>query len=1130
MSYLGNESFDDIVARKQAQLSSAANAKRTLFEDAVYSKQLAITPDRDYQGLQNKLNANDSTELSFKHNSLFNKNADADSIMGQNAKGEDVGIRALGLDTWEHSSYKGDKNKIRASQRKHYARLFNVPENEVTVDQIHAMGRRADNRFRNLLTEGQGEYDQSSGTFSNMPGKQFEGFEDQLWAPESFRDNAQYSGEVTYDPLSRKYKTDKRTKVNSFINPETGVDLYKAMNTPEFNTRWFENTVEQNAIRSAYEPKYGTAYDTFTAPTASRDHEVMGYTQHGRAAFGLNGEVVSEKAITLQMDGKWVNVPTIWKGEKYSDDEVAQMLINNEVSPTSEHSTEQEAIDAAKKRSDEITVTPLPQVFKEKKSKFTNRFTAEELEVMFAKDSYWEVFTKSLSAGVDSIQAAGYGLAALAADVTKDAKWIRAIVPPFAIWTLIHEYTSDVDFADAMLEEYQTNIQEAHENGAQLPAWDAENMDWTNPDMVFRQILAGVGEFIPSIAGGGIGGKVVSTGVKSFLKHKMKKWGADKAVKSKALLAGEITGAAIGSNAFYMGIGGGSVYGDLGSAGYRGRDAQLASIGGGIVIGALDSIVPRSIAKQLGLSKSAVQRFKGELRKKGFVNSAGKVLTETAKGGLGEGLTETFQQVVENSVINMVKYGELPAFTSDEAFSEYVGVFIKSVLGGGVIKGTVTTGTEAVSLYKGDKGAIREAAEQIATEAEDARNKESGEHSVEAEAELKILVKEFDALNLDIAGLPEEFDSMNNLNKVIHISNALQKADNQEIINNSSRSTQEIESIQESLNNVVNALQNSSDANSVAAVEAAFDAAIKNDPARKAYYLQQKEQQLATIKELNKLKKTKGKKKAISPALQKLIDDAVTVPVVVEKKSSDSTAKDSTDKDSTDKDATSEDDKVEQYSHEQRLVKLNEAFDAAVEANPKEEAHINKLRALEIANLEGQTILNQEIARINNTGNKGDTTGKGNSEFVGRLNKAVSSFKTGGVDSQLQTEQYGAALDAKGEKDKLNRKVEKTTDSNPSNREANETAIVGEKEKILKKEKEASKSAEETQEKADEKSTEVVSGHVEKIIKQINAISKKIEDSDINPKHKKRLEKKRNNLGLLFLAFINQKFSRSKSL
>ncbi len=1122
MSYLGNESFDDIVARKQAQLSSAANAKRTLFEDAVYSKQLAITPDRDYQGLQNKLNANDSTELSFKHNSLFNKNADADSIMGQNAKGEDVGIRALGLDTWEHSSYKGDKNKIRASQRKHYARLFNVPENEVTVDQIHAMGRRADNRFRNLLTEGQGEYDQSSGTFSNMPGKQFEGFEDQLWAPESFRDNAQYSGEVTYDPLSRKYKTDKRTKVDSFINPNTGVDLYKAMNTPEFNTRWFENTVEQNAIRSAYEAEHGTAYNTFKAPTASRDHEVMGYTQHGRAAFGLNGEVVSEKAITLQMDGKWVNVPTIWKGEKYSDDEVAQMLINNEVSPTSEHSTEQEAIDAAKKRSDEITVTPLPQVFKEKKSKFTNRFTAEELEVMFAKDSYWEVFAKSLSAGVDSVQAAGYGLAALAADLTKDAKWLRAIIPPFAIWTLIHEYTSDVDFADAMLEEFQTNIQEAQENGAQLPAWDAENMDWTNPDMVFRQILAGVGEFIPSIAGGGIGGKVVSMGVKGFLKHKMKKWGVDKAVKSKALLAGEITGAAIGSNAFYMGIGGGSVYGDLGSDGYRGRDAQLAAIGGGIVIGALDSIVPRSIAKQLGLSKSAVQRFKGELRKKGFVNSAGKVLTETAKGGLGEGLTETFQQVVENSVINMVKHGELPAFTSDEAFSEYVGVFIKSVLGGGVIKGTVTTGTEAVSLYKGDKGAIREAAEQIAAEAEDARNKESGEHSVEAEAELKILVKEFDALNLNISGLPEEFDSMNNLNKVIQISNALQKADNQEIINNSSRSTQEIESIQESLINVVNALQNSSGTNSVAAVEAAFDAAIKNDPARKDYYLQQKEQQLSTIKELNKLKKTKGKKKAISPALQKLIDDAVTVPVVVEKKSSDSTAKDSTDKDSTDKDATSEDDKVEQYSHEQRLVKLNEAFDAAVEANPKEEAYINKLRALEVANLEGQTILNQEIARINNTGNKGDTTGKGNSEFVGRLNKAVSSFKTGGVDSQLKTEQLGAALDAKGEKDKLNRKVEKTTDSNPSNREANETAVVGEKEKILEKEKEASKSAEETQKKADEKSTEVVSGHVEKIIKQINAISKKIEDSGINPRHKKRLEKKRNNLGLLIDNLASQ--------
>ena len=213
---VSDESFDILVAKKREALSKAANAKTDVFNSAVRNRIVAIDPNRDYQGIQNKLNATGSTDLSFAHNSMFAKDQDADSARGMNPQGEQTAIRALGIDTWEHDFY-GRNRTLRPNQVKHYARLFGIDPSEVTAEQIFAMGRRADNKFRNLLTEGQrGQFDPESETYSAIPGKQFEGFEESLWFPEGFRENASYDANVTYDPLSRKYKTDKRTKVDSF--------------------------------------------------------------------------------------------------------------------------------------------------------------------------------------------------------------------------------------------------------------------------------------------------------------------------------------------------------------------------------------------------------------------------------------------------------------------------------------------------------------------------------------------------------------------------------------------------------------------------------------------------------------------------------------------------------------------------------------------------------------------------------------------------------------------------------------------------------------------------------------------------------------------------------------------------
>ena len=66
------------------------------------------------------------------------------------------------------------------------------------------------------------------------------------------------------------------------------------------------------------------------------------------------GELVSEKSVTLKIDDDFINVPSIHGGVEYSEDEIYNMLVDGKIKPTSKHKTLEEAIEAAKSRSDKL--------------------------------------------------------------------------------------------------------------------------------------------------------------------------------------------------------------------------------------------------------------------------------------------------------------------------------------------------------------------------------------------------------------------------------------------------------------------------------------------------------------------------------------------------------------------------------------------------------------------------------------------------------------------------------------------------------------------------------------------------------------------------------------------------------
>jgi hypothetical protein len=106
-------------------------------------------------------------------------------------------------------------------------------------------------------------------------------------------------------------------------------------------------------------------------------------TEAGRPIYiSDDGEIVSEKSVTINMGNKFVNVPSIHDGIQYSEDELAEMIQNKEIKPTSTHKTEKLAVKAAEKRSpslmSEDTARAVEDKYKEEIIKKRSTFEAEE--------------------------------------------------------------------------------------------------------------------------------------------------------------------------------------------------------------------------------------------------------------------------------------------------------------------------------------------------------------------------------------------------------------------------------------------------------------------------------------------------------------------------------------------------------------------------------------------------------------------------------------------------------------------------------------------------------------------------------------------------------------------------------
>jgi hypothetical protein len=82
-------------------------------------------------------------------------------------------------------------------------------------------------------------------------------------------------------------------------------------------------------------------------------------TRAGRPVLETpEGEMVSERSRTIPIGGKFYNVPSIYANKEYTEDELKKAIEDNRLIPTSEHDTYEEAIEAAKDRSDSLRPEP----------------------------------------------------------------------------------------------------------------------------------------------------------------------------------------------------------------------------------------------------------------------------------------------------------------------------------------------------------------------------------------------------------------------------------------------------------------------------------------------------------------------------------------------------------------------------------------------------------------------------------------------------------------------------------------------------------------------------------------------------------------------------------------------------
>jgi hypothetical protein len=79
------------------------------------------------------------------------------------------------------------------------------------------------------------------------------------------------------------------------------------------------------------------------------------FSKAGKPIFRTSeGEDVSEKSISVPFKDKFINIPSIHKGVRLSEDEIMNRLEKGRLKPTSEHDSMEDAIKAAKERSNNL--------------------------------------------------------------------------------------------------------------------------------------------------------------------------------------------------------------------------------------------------------------------------------------------------------------------------------------------------------------------------------------------------------------------------------------------------------------------------------------------------------------------------------------------------------------------------------------------------------------------------------------------------------------------------------------------------------------------------------------------------------------------------------------------------------
>jgi len=303
-----------------------------------------------------------------------------------------------------------------------------------------------------------------------------------------------------------------------------------------------------------------------------------------------------------------------------------------------------------------------------------DEFQADLARLQGGTDDRWEV-TKGISSGIDSLQATGGGVMALAGDAI-DSDAVR----------------------NAGMDIYNRNIEEAQENAPRITDYHDIRTDGVGNfvEDATDYAVGGIGQMLPSVATmigtGGIGGLAAKKIAQKVVKDKFGNKAKAVALK-KAQQKGQVAGAATGS----IGMETGEIYGDVAEQGAEGSEAIIPSLIGGTAAGALDVLPVLNVAKKFGFGGDFAEHLQKRYGDMGRTQRMGEMGVKT---GLQEAGTEAAQTFIEEATKSFILERELPEDISHELINSALLGFV----GGGTLGG-------AAGIAK-PKGPIEKAADK----------------------------------------------------------------------------------------------------------------------------------------------------------------------------------------------------------------------------------------------------------------------------------------------------------------------------------------------------------------------------------------------------------------------------------